>query len=40
MIASNIEIPEGINWERDYSIYRTQISGNDILGNDDLYLEN
>lgn len=40
LIASNIEIPAGINWERDYSIYRTQISGNDILGNDDLYLEN
>ena len=40
LIASNIEIPAGINWNRDYSIYRTQISGNDILGNDDLYLEN
>ena len=40
LISSNIEIPEGINSERDYSIYRTQIPGNDILGNDDLYLEN
>lgn len=37
LIASNIEIPAGINWERDYSIYRTQISGNDILGNSDMY---
>ena len=38
LIASNIEIPAGINWQRDYSIYRTQISGNDILGSDDPYL--
>ena len=40
LIASNIEIPAGINWERDYSIYRTQIAGNDLLGNNDLYNEN
>jgi hypothetical protein len=39
LIASNIEIPAGINWQRDYSIYRTQISGNDILGNNDMYIE-
>jgi hypothetical protein len=38
LIASNVEIPSGINWQRDYSIYRTQISGNDILGSDDPYL--
>ena len=40
LIASNIEIPAGINWERDYSIYRTQIAGDDIFGNNDLYNEN
>ena len=39
LIAANIEIPTGINWQRDYSIYRTQLTGNDILGSSDPYNE-